>query len=192
MMQSVRVSLAVLAVGLSVVAGAVPPALAQAAGGGKIDIATGGTGGPIQAFDAGWAKLINTKTPVQATVSVSGGSIENIRMLGRRKTDVGDTDTAGLGQAFRGEGPWQGAPMASAFEEDAIKRFTESHHGWFRREIPAGTSQQQANGQGQVAVPTVATTALRGVITPVHAGALRYDREKGLTVPADVLPPEAR
>ena len=66
---------------------ATAPATAQQAG--RISITTGGTGGVYYPLGGGMADLLSKYIPgLQATAEVTGGSIDNLKLLGAGKSDV--------------------------------------------------------------------------------------------------------
>jgi TRAP transporter TAXI family solute receptor len=84
-------------------------ALASAAGAQNISIATGGTGGVYYPMGGGIAAVLSKHVPgMQATAEVTGGSVDNLKLIGSGKPYIGFTMTdAGL-DAFRGEDKFKG------------------------------------------------------------------------------------
>ena len=75
----------------------------------NISIATGGTGGVYYPLGGGMAALLSKHVPgMQATAEVTGGSVDNLKLIGSGKPYVGFTMTdAGL-DAYRGEDKFKG------------------------------------------------------------------------------------
>ena len=64
------------------------PALAQQ--GNRISITTGGTGGVYYPMGGGMANVLSKNVPgLQATAEVTGGSVDNLKLLGAGKSEVG-------------------------------------------------------------------------------------------------------
>ena len=83
--RSLRNGLAVLA---AVAIGAAFPALAQQ--GNRISITTGGTGGVYYPMGGGMANVLSKYVPgLQATAEVTGGSVDNLKLIGAGKSEVG-------------------------------------------------------------------------------------------------------
>lgn len=72
-----------------------------------MEISAGNLGAALHAFASGWAKIINSKTPVQATVVATGGSLENLRRLGSKDADIGYLVTPQLAEAYQGVGDFK-------------------------------------------------------------------------------------
>jgi TRAP transporter TAXI family solute receptor len=84
-LRSWRIALAVLAV---CAIGGVFPALAQQ--GSRISITTGGTGGVYYPMGGGMANVLSKYVPgLQATAEVTGGSVDNLKLIGAGKSEVG-------------------------------------------------------------------------------------------------------
>ena len=67
--------------------GAQPPAPTA-----RISISTGGTGGVYYPLGGGMANVLSKSVPgLQATAEVTGGSVDNLKLLGAGKTEVGFT-----------------------------------------------------------------------------------------------------
>src|SRR5260221_10949084 len=65
-------------------------AFAAAAHAQNISIATGGTGGVYYPLGGGMANVLSKYIPgVQATAEVTGGSVDNLKLLGSGKSEVG-------------------------------------------------------------------------------------------------------
>ena len=65
----------------------VAPASAETA---RISITTGGTGGVYYPMGGGMANILSKNVPgLQATAEVTGGSVDNLRLLGAGKSEVG-------------------------------------------------------------------------------------------------------
>ena len=75
----------------------------------NISIATGGTGGVYYPLGGGIASVLSKHVPgMQATAEVTGGSVDNLKLIGSGKPYVGFTMTdAGL-DAYRGEDKFKG------------------------------------------------------------------------------------
>ena len=58
----------------------------------RISISTGGTGGVYYPLGGGLANILSKNVPgLQATAEVTGGSVDNLKLLGAGKTEVGFT-----------------------------------------------------------------------------------------------------
>jgi len=79
----------------------------------NISIATGGTGGVYYPMGGGMAAVLSKNVPgMQATAEVTGGSVDNLKLVGSGKPYIGFTMTdAGL-DAFRGEDKFKGGKVA--------------------------------------------------------------------------------
>ena len=83
-------SLARRAVAFAAVVAFAAPALAQQAQ--RISITTGGTGGVYYPLGGGMANLLSKYVPgLQATAEVTGGSVDNLKLIGSGKAEVGFT-----------------------------------------------------------------------------------------------------
>src|SRR5262245_63883805 len=80
---------AVLNVAAGLIAGAiVGPRLARAKT--RITVVTGGTGGVFYPYGGGIAKILSEKVPdMQATAQVTGGSVDNVKLLAAGEAELG-------------------------------------------------------------------------------------------------------
>ena len=75
-----------LILGLGLIAGS---ALAVAQSGKQLSIATGGTGGVYYPLGGGFANILSKALPgVTATAEVTGGSVDNLKLIGTGKADL--------------------------------------------------------------------------------------------------------
>ena len=66
----------------------------------NLSIVTGGTGGVYYPMGGGLANLLSKYVPgLQATAEVTGGSVDNLKLLGARKAEIAFT-MAGTSLAF--------------------------------------------------------------------------------------------
>ena len=88
-------------------------ALATAAQAQNISIATGGTGGVYYPMGGGVAAVLSKHVPgMQATAEVTGGSVDNLKLVGSGKPYVGFSMTDAAQDAFRGEDKFKGNKVA--------------------------------------------------------------------------------
>jgi TRAP transporter TAXI family solute receptor len=100
---SLRTRLAGLATGL-VLSLCAAQATAQ-----NISIATGGTGGVYYPLGGGMAAVLSKYVPgMQATAEVTGGSVDNLKLVGTGKPYIGFTMTDAGQDAYRGEDKFKG------------------------------------------------------------------------------------
>ena len=87
--------------------------LALSASAQNISVATGGTGGVYYPMGGGIAAVLSKFVPgMQATAEVTGGSVDNLKLVGTGKSYIGFTMTdAGL-DAYRGEDKFKGNKVA--------------------------------------------------------------------------------
>ncbi len=84
-------------------------ALAFAAGAQNISIATGGTGGVYYPLGGGIAAVLSKHVPgMQATAEVTGGSVDNLKLIGSGKPYIAFAMTDASQDAFRGEDKFKG------------------------------------------------------------------------------------
>ncbi len=101
-----RQSLALLA-GLATSA---TPAIAQNLR--RISIATGGTGGAYYPIGGGIANLISKRlSGVEATAEVTGGGVDNIKLLGAGSAELGFANAGIVQDALKGEERFAGKPV---------------------------------------------------------------------------------
>ena len=87
-------------------AGLVAAAGAQAQ---TISIATGGTGGVYYPMGGGIAAVLSKHVPgMQATAEVTGGSVDNLKLIGSGKPYVGFSMTDAAQDAYKGEDKFKG------------------------------------------------------------------------------------
>ncbi len=84
-------------------------ALAQQA---NIAIATGGTGGVYYPMGGGMANVLSKHLPgMQATARVTGGSVDNLKLIGSGQSEVGFTMVDAARDALKGEDKFKGNPV---------------------------------------------------------------------------------
>jgi TRAP transporter TAXI family solute receptor len=82
------------------------PACADTA---RISITTGGTGGVYYPMGGGMANLLSKYVPgLQATAEVTGGSVDNLRLIGAGKSEVGFSMVDAAWDAAHGEDKFKG------------------------------------------------------------------------------------
>ena len=80
-----------------------------AAGAQNISIATGGTGGVYYPMGGGIAAVLSKHVPgMQATAEVTGGSVDNLKLIGSGKPYIGLVMTDATQDAYRGEDKFKG------------------------------------------------------------------------------------
>jgi TRAP transporter TAXI family solute receptor len=105
MSKRMGLTLAVVALGAAI-GGA---ALAQQQ---NIAIATGGTGGVYYPMGGGMANVLSKHLPgIQATARVTGGSVDNLKLVGTGQSEVAFTMVDAARDALKGEDKFKGNPV---------------------------------------------------------------------------------
>ena len=95
---------------LALCAGA--PALAQQ--GNRISITTGGTGGVYYPLGGGMANILSKYVPgMQATAEVTGGSVDNLKLLSAGKSGVGFSMVDAAWDGYKGQCKFKDAAVAA-------------------------------------------------------------------------------
>ena len=96
---------------------------AVAAGKLRLSIATGGTGGVYFPYGGGLARVLTQKVPgLQVTAEVTGGSVDNVKLVGAGDADIGfstvDSALDGLNgvAAYKDTGPQKIAAVAVLYD----------------------------------------------------------------------------
>ena len=77
-----------------------------------LSITTGGTGGVYYPLGGGLANLLSEKMPgVQATSEVTGGSVDNLKLVGTNQADMGLTMVDAAFDALKGRDRFEGNPL---------------------------------------------------------------------------------
>ena len=106
-MNRTGLAIATLAVGAAMIAGA---AFAQQ--GLNIAIATGGTGGVYYPLGGGMANVLSKHVPgVQASARVTGGSVDNLKLIGSQQSEVALVMVDAALDALKGEDKFKGSPV---------------------------------------------------------------------------------
>src|SRR5215218_7780057 len=78
-----------------------------------IAIATGGTGGVYYPLGGGLANIISKNLPgYQATAEVTGGSVDNLKLIGSGQSEVAFSMADAALDAFKGEDKFKGSKVA--------------------------------------------------------------------------------
>ena len=100
-------AISALAVSAALIAGA---ALAQQ--GLNIAIATGGTGGVYYPLGGGMANVLTKYVPgAAATARVTGGSVDNLKLIGSGQSEIGFSMADAAVDALKGEDKFKGNPV---------------------------------------------------------------------------------
>ena len=79
----------------------------------NISIATGGTGGVYYPMGGGMASVLSKYVPgMQATAEVTGGSVDNLKLVGTGKSYIGFAMSDASQDAYRGEDKFKGNKVA--------------------------------------------------------------------------------
>jgi TRAP transporter TAXI family solute receptor len=98
-----------------VLGGVTLAATAWAQQGRNLSIVTGGTGGVYYPLGGGLANLLTKYVPGwQATAEVTGGSVDNLKLVGAKRADIAFTMADASLDALRGEDKFKGAPVKQA------------------------------------------------------------------------------
>ena len=82
---------------------------AAAADTARISITTGGTGGVYYPLGGGMANVLSKYVPgMQATAEVTGGSVDNLKLIGAGKSEVGFSMVDAAWDAAQGEDKFKG------------------------------------------------------------------------------------
>jgi uncharacterized protein len=76
----------------------------------RISIATGGMGGVYFVIGGGMASILTKYAGVEATAEVTSASVDNCKLLGAKKTDMGLVIADTGYDAYKGEGNFKGKP----------------------------------------------------------------------------------
>src|SRR5499427_9639716 len=107
MMSNWRAGLTALALASTLVAGTV---VAQQR---AISIATGGTGGVYYPLGGGLANVLSKTLPgIQATAEVTGGSVDNLKLIGSGQSEIGFSMADAALDAFKGQDKFRGNKVA--------------------------------------------------------------------------------
>src|SRR5213079_1709581 len=88
------------------------PALAQQ--GQRISITTGGTGGVYYPLGGGMANILSKNVPgLQATAEVTGGSVDNLKLIGAGKSEVAFTMVDAASDAAQGVDKFKDGKVAT-------------------------------------------------------------------------------
>jgi TRAP transporter TAXI family solute receptor len=86
-----------------------------------LSIGTGGTGGVYYPYGGALARLISAKMPnVQATAEVTGGAVDNLKLLHLGKVDLAFTLADTLSEAVSGRGPFKETGAIGSFRTLAV------------------------------------------------------------------------
>ncbi|MSO93897.1 MAG: TAXI family TRAP transporter solute-binding subunit [Rhodospirillales bacterium] len=78
----------------------------------KLSIGTGGTGGVYYPLGGGIANVLTKNVPgLQATAEVTGGSVDNLKLLGAGKAELGMTMADAALDSLKGEDKFTGSPV---------------------------------------------------------------------------------
>jgi TRAP transporter TAXI family solute receptor len=94
--------------------GAVPPALLCGCGEHKqmLSVVSGGTGGVYYPLGGGLANLLTGHLPgYQVTSEVTGGSVDNLKLTGSGRADIGFSMVDAAWDAFNGRGKFEGGKL---------------------------------------------------------------------------------
>ncbi|HZH26941.1 MAG TPA: TAXI family TRAP transporter solute-binding subunit [Azospirillaceae bacterium] len=98
----------VLAAGAAAAAAIAMPAVVSAQSRLRLTIVTGGTGGVFYPYGGGLAKVLSEKVPnVQATAQVTGGSVDNVKLLHTGDADIGFATLDSAYDGFTGTAAYQ-------------------------------------------------------------------------------------
>lgn len=87
------------------------PAMAQQQ---RISISTGGTGGVWYPIGGAMANVLSKQLPnTAATAEVTGGSVDNLKLIGAKRSDIGFTMVDAGFEAYNGAGKFQGSKVGA-------------------------------------------------------------------------------
>src|SRR3954447_16627368 len=78
----------------------------------QLSIATGGTGGVYYPLGGGLANVLSKYVPgIQATAEVTGGSVDNLKLINTRQSEIAFSMADAALDAFKGEDKFKGTQV---------------------------------------------------------------------------------
>ena len=130
-------------------------AFAFAAQAQNISIATGGTGGVYYPMGGGIAAVLSKHVPgMQATAEVTGGSVDNLKLIGSGKPYIAFAMTDASQDAFRGEDKFKGNKVPLQDPDDPVPEPDARRHASRAAASPRWpTSRASASRPARPAAP---------------------------------------
>ena len=121
----------------------------------NISIATGGTGGVYYPLGGGIAAVLSKYVPgMQATAEVTGGSVDNLKLIGTGKPYIAFAMADASLDAFRGEDKFKGSKVPLRTLDGALSEPHARRHGRrHRHQRRWPTSRASASRPARPAAP---------------------------------------
>jgi len=132
----------------------------------RIVIATGGTGGVYYPYGGTLAEIINQKVPnVFATAEVTGASVENVRLVGKKEAMFGLAMNDTVYQAYTGEGKFKDSKIDSL--RTVIQMYPHIFHIVTLKKYPIYKLSDLKGKKVSVGAPGSGTEYKTGLILPL-------------------------
>jgi hypothetical protein len=157
--------------------GCYPLQLAKYAGGKqRLSIATGGTGGVYYPYGGAIAKVITEHLPgVEATAEVTAASVDNLKLVRDRKSDLGFTLADSLDEAVKGEGVFEAGGAAP------VRALAVLYSNYTHLVVRGGVAARAADLRGR-------TVSIGAAGSGTELVATRILRAAGLDAATDITP----
>jgi hypothetical protein len=132
----------------------------------RLTIGTGGTGGVYYPYGGTLAEIINQKVPnVNATAEVTGASVENVRLIGKKDIALGLAMNDTVYQAYKGEGKFQGHKIDSL--RTIIQMYPNLYHVVTLKKYPIKKISDLKGKKVSVGAPGSGTEYKTNLVFPV-------------------------
>lgn len=132
----------------------------------KISIAAGGTGGVYYPIAGTMAEIINQKLPgTEATAEVTGASVENVRLIGRKEVTFAMAMNDVVYQAYAGEGRFKDSKIDSL--RTIIQMYPNLYHIVTLAKTPIYKLSDIKGKRVSVGAPGSGTEAKSSLVLPI-------------------------
>ncbi|MDD5204662.1 MAG: TAXI family TRAP transporter solute-binding subunit [Desulfobacterales bacterium] len=132
----------------------------------RIAIATGGTGGVYYPYGGTLAEIISQKVPnVLATAEVTGASVENVRLVGKKDVALAFAMNDTVYQAYKGEGKFKDHKIDTL--RTVIQMYPHLYHIVTLKKYPINTISDLLGKKVSVGAPGSGTEYKTNLVLPV-------------------------
>ena len=116
----------------------------------RLSIATGGTGGVYYPYGGGLARLLSAHVPgMQVTAEVTGGSVDNVKLVGAGDADIGFSTIDSAVDAVKGVGAYKDTGRAEdSGDRRALRQLRACRRAGGREDRDGGADEGQAHFGG--------------------------------------------